>query len=672
MDNAKLNSALALVLVACAAALGFNKIHDTDAWMHLSLGRMLWELKGFPSHEVFIYTAQSTPFYYTSWLFGIGAYALQVAGGAAALVMFKSLAAGAAFWVLYKSATRSVSVPAIAALVLAASLLAAQSRLVLRPDIVLLVILPTVIYLLESYLHTGNKRYLYALPLVHLLWANVHSSIVLMPVPFGAVLVGGLVQGQLAKRGLLKDVPAPEGGELKAIAIAFGASFVLSLVNPNHIGQYLYGAGILGSGYKKDIGELLAPIGLARNVLVGAVAFCAFGFAVNWRRLSVTHLLLVAPFCYLPFMSVRFIFLFAIVAGPITARNLSQWAQGRGYDRPLNHPLASAAAAAVVVALTVMSIMQVAPFGVKLNTPGIGYEASLMPVGAVRYMDRNNIQGRVLNPFDFGQYIVWTGHPQRTVFVDARGNIPQQDWQMLKEARAKWKELDALYERYGFESMVLDYPATTIFADPTGSHAAMGGGQRVFHPMDNPRWALVYWDDTSIVLVRRDGPYAALVKRDEYRFVRPDKDPGEVLAAVQGAPGPSAAELSRAVRESGSGFATALLGVALHSMGRHPDALKVFAQISDDLRVGEFDAAYVALTLSGDIYMKQGNMPSALASFTKALEHTKDAHLGLGMVNAAMGRNAEAIAHFEAFLATGPVEGFRAEAQRQLSKLKKP
>ena len=38
----------------------------------------------------------------------------------------------------------------------------------------------------------------------------------------------------------------------------------------------------------------------------------------------------------------------------------------------------------------------------------------------------------------------------------------------------------------------------------------------------HPGWALVYWDDISMLFVKRSEEFNTLIARDEYRVIRPD------------------------------------------------------------------------------------------------------------------------------------------------------
>ena len=185
---------LGALVTAAAFALALTRVEDPDAWTHLALGRLMVETRGLPVHEALVFPSGALPYHNTEWLYDIVLYLVFRLAGLAGVVLLKAATAALAFWILFKDATLPEEPAAdrglralIAAAVLLACLPMVRYRFVERPDIVLMVFLGFTIYALDAYLLEG-RRWLYALPAVHVLWANMHPSVVVTIVPFGAVL----------------------------------------------------------------------------------------------------------------------------------------------------------------------------------------------------------------------------------------------------------------------------------------------------------------------------------------------------------------------------------------------------------------------------------------------------------------------------------------------------
>ena len=81
-------------------------------------------------------------------------------------------------------------------------------------------------------------------------------------------------------------------------------------------------------------------------------------------------------------------------------------------------------------------------------------------------------------------------------------------------ARRRASLLDELHLKYGFESILVGYP---VFDKEAESEIHSGSDVSMAHP----GWALVYWDDFSLLYLKRDGRYSSAAKEDEYRFIKP-------------------------------------------------------------------------------------------------------------------------------------------------------
>jgi hypothetical protein len=569
------------------------KVSDPDAWLHLSLGKLIWELKGLPELEPFTYPALETPFYYSSWLFGILCYALDTHFGVYGLVLLKATVLALAFYILLKDSLRPYNNYVVAVIVMTAALVLSDFRFVLRPDMFFMVFLSFSIFSLNAFLY-DNKKYIYLLPIVHMLWANTHSSITVMFVPFFAFIGGGLIQKYLGGKGI-NFQHTPSSKQLRIMALVFFVSLAATLLNPYFTGQYFYGSQFLSTPwYTQNIIEL-RPLDEERKLTLYAITVVVLAsFLLTRKRFSLIHFFLVVPFLFLAFNSIRFIFIIAITAFPVMARNIAGSLESKGW-KP------SKVLTAVAVACVVLYGSVTVARSVGNRQFGFGFNYVLMPRGAVEYMDRKNIYGKVLNPFHFGQYITWESYPRRTVFVDARGHLPVDMLDKMLRFKISRPVLDGLYEEYGFESVLIDYANSTV----------------PYAPSSHPRWALVYWDDTALLYLRRGGRYDAVVRDDEYRFVKPEMSPlhlGEDFQSEEYMDN-LIDELARTVHDTGSSRAHTLLGFAYYTAGEFEPSLEHFISA-----IGPEPRNTTAHYGLGLLYRRLGDPVRAKKHFQKCLK----------------------------------------------------
>ena len=120
--------------------------------------------------------------------------------------------------------------------------------------------------------------------------------------------------------------------------------------------------------------------------------------------------------------------------------------------------------------------------------------------------------------------------------------------------RTKKGVLDALYTTYGFDYILTAY---------------LDGQLDVFVLDSDPNWALVYWDDVSLLYLRTGAKYESIIARDAYRVVRPEVAPIKILerAGETELLDGIIAELKRNIIETDSRRGRLLLGYACLAKG---------------------------------------------------------------------------------------------------------
>ena len=627
------------VLVAVAAfSLAVTRVEDPDAWTHLALGRLMVEARGLPAHEVFVFPSGALPYHNTEWLFDVVLYLAFRAAGLAGVVLLKATAAACAFWIIWKDATLPREPAAtrglralIAAGVLLACLPMVRPRFVERPDSVLMVFLAFTIYALDAYLLEGQP-WIFALPAVHVLWANMHPSVVVTVVPFGAVIAGGAALHLFGRSRGVEMPDAPSAKQLKVVAAVLVTDLLASLLNPRGIEILTLPLQLAASPwFIQEINELQRPpFDLYPGPYVLA-ALLLLTLVLLWRRFPLAPALLAIPFAYLGLSAVRFIFVFAVVGAPVLARNLAAIASSWSGERFRRPALALAAAGLVAGAASVgLALAGVPPLADARKSPGLGMDARFVPEGALRYLDRIGMSGRLFNAFQFGGYIAWRDFPRRAAIIDGRGYVPPGLKEEIHFARAYPKHLARLQSAYSFEAAVMDYPLYSGESLPPDADWGL----------TSPDWALVYWDDFALVYLKRSLRWDAVIARDEYRRVHPANG----LPAFWRSLGDKAAlpgilaELQRNVADTGSARGLTLLSFALLQEGKADAALEVLGRVSDP------DRRLEVLQGQALVWQQKGDKARVIEAHERAVAIQEDAitlyGLGAALVEAGRARDA--------------------------------
>ena len=523
-----------------AAAIGFvaylTEVRDPDMFHHMAYGRDIAQ-HGLRPEEPFLFPLRGTqtgPMPY--WLGSLLIYLWASAFGDGAMAWFPAIfGALLALLLLIDARPRRGPWTATSLLVAAAVLVPLISfgryRAFARPELLATVLLALVMWAIRRF-EEGRPRLLYALPALAILWTNLHPSVPVAVVPVGVMVAAGLLLHALRR---VTGRQLQEAPSLRALgyATAVGvATLLAALLSPSPFNPLvtslrfaLSSLGIENVGppaveamermlpfAKRMVLEMQPLDWSSLNDTFGVVlGITALGFLANLRRVRLRELLTVVAFTILGFKAGRFAVMMAVVAAPITARNLGEaleqlperwWA---GWARPAG---AAGLLALAIAGCAWFPVPSVVRFGTGLRTYAF-------PVRAVDYLVANRIEGPIFNTFHFGGYIEWrTG---RMTYQDGRGLIAPGDEEGAVSGPQNYALFHGLDRRYRFEALVVAYPqpdAATAASLAAASPDADWGA-------DRRSWALVAFDDGGMLYLRRGGRYAALIERDEFRLARP-------------------------------------------------------------------------------------------------------------------------------------------------------
>src|SRR5207244_4512770 len=165
-------AAAMLLLVMCVQPL-----RDTDVWWHLALGRYITE-HGIPAHEPFSFLPAAYPWVGQQWLYEVVLAGLIGAGGAALASAVMGIVAVAAVVIAALAVPRSARIPGawLAGAMLLGGLVMAQV-LGVRGQALSVLGVAVVMFALVRW-REGRSGFLWLLPPLFLVWANVHAGFI--------------------------------------------------------------------------------------------------------------------------------------------------------------------------------------------------------------------------------------------------------------------------------------------------------------------------------------------------------------------------------------------------------------------------------------------------------------------------------------------------------------
>jgi tetratricopeptide (TPR) repeat protein len=369
----RLDWALVATALVLAFLLASFVARNSDVWQHLAAGRLIAHGEFTFGKDPFTYTCADSRWVNTAWLSDLLGYGLfTLAGGldpghgGTALLVAKALLITLVAGVLLAIRRPGQSLWAPAACT-GLAVLVMSPRLLLQPILVSLLFLGLTIYLLQRspegaetragrwFRWTGGRAWI-LLPPLFALWVNLDQWFLLGPVTVFLYLVGGLLHQYFRQPATALDDPQP--AELPRLAAVLAVGVAACLLSPNHIHVFTtlppeLAAVNLGEEVRHDqffrayfqspFGELGTLIrdgssdyfdprdhGNVAGISYFVLLLLGLGsFALNLEGWSWWRLLVWLAFAVLSALQARAVPLFAVVAGPITALNLQDYAARR-------------------------------------------------------------------------------------------------------------------------------------------------------------------------------------------------------------------------------------------------------------------------------------------------------------------------------------------------------
>ena len=581
LEGLLLGAVIALVFLL-GQVLGMREIASPDLGFHLSTARFILENGEFPQTDPFTWSVPDHRYVDLQWGFQLAVYgAMGMAGTLGIVVLTSALTFAFGALLLLRSRRREGALPISAALLLLVFFLGNYWEP--RPHLFSWVLGSLLLFVLEEHAR-GSSRWLPFVPLILLVWVNSHSLFVLGLVILGAYGAASLVRTKRIEKPLLVWGGA---GLLACLLNPYhihGLLFPLVQFRDIQSGSGFKSAttGIaeftspfrLGSFSVDGRFALLQPR-LLWFVYTGLVVA---GVAAGRKTLRLVEWILLGGFFYVFWKANKNFGYFVMATFPMAAGGLDRlWAgvaarsfgsggetpdkasagtgakskgkgQGKTKDKAKaakaakdTKPLADSPALgsgrlapgavgglAVTAGVAVLALPLVwtgALFDMAWSADrrGTGFNESVLPVEACRFLEEKEIDGRIWNSWNHGGYVSWaTG---RKVFVYSHGEVMGQAFYDDYVATKQPGEFERALERFDPTVAVVPYKEADYW---------------LFHLDQDRDWRMVHADDVAAVFLRSDvapevPPMLAPEAFDDYPYFE-EADRGRIVAAAAAKP----------------------------------------------------------------------------------------------------------------------------------------
>ncbi len=485
LSTKRLFSALFLLALLATAV---RETLDPDMWWHLRAGEFVLQ-NGLPRQDVFSFTVPHHAWVTHEWLSQLFMWLVYRAGGFSGLILVFAGLIALTFWLVYRVCAGR---PYLAGFVTLWAAFAAAIVWGVRPQIFNLLLTAVFFFILEKVRAGANARWLWLLPPLTALWANLHSGYLLGVVLLATVAIGEAGQRIFAanftnftkKKILIRVIREIRGEKLFPVT---AVSFLAAALNPAGPGLWLYPFQTLGSpAMQAYIQEWQSPN--FHNPIFWPFAGLIFLGVLAWvfggRRPSLTELLLFLGTAAAGLLSARHIPLFAIAAAPIISRHLADALAGTRFDLLVDPPQTAVPRRLALLNWAVLGLMGLAVLAwtaVKISGNETAV-AARYPAAAVDYLETSGLaQQPGYNSYNWGGYLIWRGIP---VFVDGRADVYGDaflfTYLQTFQATPQWRQPLAMYD-VAYVLMERGSPLTAVLAaDPDWQEVYADGLAQVF------------------------------------------------------------------------------------------------------------------------------------------------------------------------------------------------
>ena len=455
---------------------------DLDIWWHLKVGDWISEHFAVPHTGILSRTVADRPWVAYSWgyevllsrayhwfgLVGIGVYGMLLVVAVAYSIFWMAHRLCGRFW--------------WACLIAAATCSAFLYNLMPRPVFFSMTLFTVTLTLILEASRTGRVRLLYSLPLLFVLWANLHIQFI-----YGLFLVGLLVAVNLTQRlaarlriapGFLVPPSLPPG----KLAAIFTACVIASCIGPYsyHLFPVVYEYSKAKVPYTMI--QELQPLNFrAGSHYMQLLLTCAGFFALGReKKVDPFKLLLLAIASVVAYRTMRDSWFICIPAAACMADFPA--------DETERYPALSWPERAGLAAFVALALVLFAR-NTDFNQRGLDRAISSMyPVSAVNYLRQHPAPGPLYNTLDWGGFLTWY-MPDYPVAIDGRNDLYGDDLDRLFYSTEMGRESyasDPYLNEAGVVLLQKKVPLANLL-------------------LSDPRFTLVYQDQIAVVFVKTGG-----------------------------------------------------------------------------------------------------------------------------------------------------------------------
>jgi len=481
--------------------LSYTPLRSTDLWGHVMYGRQILDKQELPQADPFLPLAKGMPVVDGAWLSQVIFAWVEQHGGTVWLSSLFALSGLGTYLILARAYYLQARHAWVMMTAMIAVVLVGNSRLLtIRPETFAALCFSGLLWLIVSSqaseqapldpalsedADAGRRdrpwRMWVGVPVVFLLWANLHGSFVCGIAVLGCYLLGRVIEVAWKKRDLRSVI---EDREARQWLLWTELAVVATLINPYGIDLWLNTLAFSRNENLREVLEWQPLVILGIGGLEFAVSWVALTAVLRHSRqpMPVAHVLMLGVFAIAALFGIRMLTWYAMVFGLVLTPHLrelaARWSSSRetppapvladeeGEEEEeageFILPAGRSWAYSLIALMLIWMAFALSPSwdAVRGKQSPLSPEkiyGSETPLGLTQYLRENPPQGQIYNPQWWGDWLVFDGPKGLQPFVTSNIHlVPRQVWRdymSVLMAQADWR---LMLDKYAINTVVLD------------------------------------------------------------------------------------------------------------------------------------------------------------------------------------------------------------------------
>jgi len=377
------------------------------------------------------------------------------------------------------------------------------------------------------YLNRQNFKILFFIPLIFLLWANLHMGIIAGMFLFLIYVFSEVIIFLRPNKFSTKEIPALSKPEIVRLLLILLASILVVFVNPNFYQTYLYAYGHTKMKMLETVNEWVSPFSAKYNDSFVSILYKIMLFSgvlvlvYSVKRKDIFPALLFLGFAIYSVRAMRFTVDYVLILFVFLVVSINYFLDSIKNENIKNYlfknPVIKIALSVFLIYLTFqinsndLYLKQLKYYRVT----GFGINSDFIPTQMFNFMKETKVTEigeKIFNHFGTGGFFVWN-FPDKKNFIDSR-NLNDDIFFKYNQILAKQPGFEQKLNEYGIDYAI--YLAPDLVRAPQEMEQTI-----ISYFSKNKDWKLIFWDDKSFLFVKNLPKFSELIDKYAYRYVTP-------------------------------------------------------------------------------------------------------------------------------------------------------